>query len=365
MNSDKNKSWLLLGPSLKAVSGVSTHLKMIIDNKNLIDSDFHHFQVGGEGINESATQKVIRYIKSPFDLFVKILKLNPEIVHINTSINRKAFSRDFIYFWISRILRVKIIYQIHGGELPKIFIRGNIILDYLFRKTLISADIVLVLSKEEFHAYSEFDSKINVAHVPNAIDNSKFAQVSKIYNKIQPLRLVYIGRLIRSKGLFEVIEALKIYKRRGGNFIFNIAGIGPDEKEILLNVKDAGLSKEVKFLGAIFSERKNDLWLSSDIFLFPTWHKEGLPYSILESLASGCVPVTCSIGAIPDVIEDGEQGIFAPCKNPEALAIILERLDNDRHLLEKLGREGINLVNNRYNVKSLMGEFNSIKNQLK
>lgn len=361
----KKMSWLLLGPSLNAVSGVSTHLKMLIYNNNLIDCEFHHFQVGGEGINESTTQKLIRYIKSPFDLFVRILKLRPEIIHINTSIDRKAFWRDFINFWISKTLSRKIIYQIHGGELPKNFICGNLILKYLFRKTLISADIVIVLSKEELRAYREFESKMNVTHVPNAIDNSKFDQVSKIYNKTEPLRLVYIGRLVKSKGLLEVIEALKIFKNKGGDFIFNIAGIGPDHKEILLNVKNGGLSNEVKFLGAIFSEEKNDLWLSSDIFLFPTWHKEGLPYSILESLASGCVPVTCSIGAIPDVIEDGEQGIFVPSKNPEVLAIILERLDNNRHLLEKMGRKGINLVNNRYNVKSLMGDFNSIKNQLK
>jgi len=49
---------------------------------------------------------------------------------------------------------------------------------------------------------------------------------------------------------------------------------------------------------------------ASDIFVFPTFHREGLPYALLEAMAAGAVPITTRVGAIPDVMQDGGDGLL-------------------------------------------------------
>jgi glycosyltransferase involved in cell wall biosynthesis len=150
------------------------------------------------------------------------------------------------------------------------------------------------------------------------------------------LRLVYVGRLVASKGLFGIVEALTLLKAQGRGYTFKIAGGGPDEVRMREAAGRAGLEDRITFLGSVFGEAKNRLWLGSDVFSVPRWHKEGLPYSILEAMAAWRVPVTCSVTAIADVMQDGVHGVFVPSKDPEALAHAVARLDEGRRALSRM-----------------------------
>src|SRR5258706_5388074 len=198
--------------------------------------------------------------------------------------------------------------------MPQDFFRGGVFLTWLLRRFLISCDVIVVLSSAEVSAYRAFDARLKVHSVPNAIDPAGLADQTRSFNTSRPLKLVYVGRLVRAKGLFEVIEALMELKRAGREFELSIAGGGPDQSELMAALERADLKDRVRFLGSVFAGEKYRLWLDSDLFVFPTFHPEGLPYSLLEAMAAGCVPLTTPWPAFPDVVGNAEPGLFFRAK---------------------------------------------------
>lgn len=356
---------ILLGPSLKAVSGVSTHLIQLFNSSLANEFYLLHFQVGSEGQKESIISKSKRFLFSPIQFLWQLIQKKPHIVHLNTSLVPKSFWRDIAYLFVARIMGKKVVYQVHGGELPQVFFENNWLLTNLLKLVLSSTDVVVLLGQEELRAYRNFEPSLHLELIPNAIEISADPERKKIpTSRDQLLRLVYVGRLAENKGIFEIVEALRILFKQGKNVRLVIAGSGPEEDRLRACVKDFGLSDYVSFVGAVFGEEKKRIWEEADLFVFPTYHREGLPYSLLESMAARTPPVISPVGAIPDVMEDGVHGAFVPSQNPESLAATIERLDNDRALICRMGEAGRQRVEDYYTVARLEGDFRRIYHDL-
>ena len=351
---------VLFGPSLEAVSGVSTHVRILFASELARDYELLHFQVGSEGRRETALQKLMRFTVSPFQLALLLLRTGAEVVHLNVSLEPKAYWRDLVYSIVARLLGRRVVNQVHGGAMPQDFFRGNALLTWVLRRFLVSSDAVVVLSSAELAAYRAFDRRIRVHLVPNAIDPSGLAGRTRSYNTDRPLKLVYVGRLVRTKGLFEVIEAMTELKRAGREFGLCIAGEGQDQGALMAASQSAGLGDRIQFLGSVFAAEKWRLWLDSDVFVFPSYHKEGLPYSLLEAMAAGCVPVTTPVAAIPDVVRDGEHGLFVPANDAQALAMAVASLDDDRAGLVRMAEATRRRALEHYTVARLADDFRKL-----
>jgi len=149
-------------------------------------------------------------------------------------------------------------------------------------------------------------------------------------------------------------------KRAGREFELSIAGRGPDQAELMAALERADLKERVRVLGSVFAAEKCRLWLDSDLFVFPTFHPEGLPYSLLEAMAAGCVPITTPVAAIPDVMRNGEHGLFVPAKNADALAIAVAALDDDRERLIRMAEAARRRVREQYTVARLADDFRKL-----
>jgi glycosyltransferase involved in cell wall biosynthesis len=319
-----------------------------------------HFQVGSEGRSETRIQRLTRFFVSPFQLAAFLVLHKPRIVHINTSMDKKAFWRDLAYLAVARALGKRVANQFHSGSAPQTLF-SNQLLSYLLKRFLLGSHVVTVLSSEAQRSHKAFDARIPVELVPNAIDTTGLLEIEREPSvEGAPLKLVYVGRIIRSKGLFDSLEALRLLKDEGLKFSLQVAGSGPDEAEARALIERLGLAAEVTMLGPVFGEAKNRLWLGSDVQVFPTYHNEGLPYSILESLAGGCVPVTCSVAAIPDVMQDGVHGVFVPARDPVAVAAAIRRLADDRNELERMSQAGRRRIAEQYTVDRLAARFGEI-----
>jgi glycosyltransferase involved in cell wall biosynthesis len=351
---------VLFGPSLDALSGVSTHVRMLFASDLAHDYDLLHFQVGSEGRRENALQKLMRLTLSPFQLALFLLRTGTQVVHINASLEPKSYWRDLVYLIVAKLLGRRVVSQIHGGAMPQDLFRGNVVLTWVLRRFLVASDVVTVLSRAELTAYQAFGARIRVHLVPNAVDTAGLADQMRAYNTNRPLKLVYVGRLVRTKGLFEVIKALIELKRAGREFELSIAGGGPDQCELMAASESAGLNDRVHFLGSVVGEKKHRLWLDSDLFVFPTYHREGLPYSLLEAMAAGCVPIATPVGAIPDVMQDWEHGLFVPVKDACALANAVATLDDERASLIRMAEAARRRVAEQYTVVRLADDFRKL-----
>ena len=356
---------MLLGPSPIAVSGVSTHLNQLFQSSLADEFKLLHFQVGSEGRNESMFSKLMRFLFSPIHFFWYLVQKKPQIVHLNTSLEPKSYWRDIVYLIIARIAVKKVVYQVHGGALPQDLFKSNKLLTKFLRLSLHTADAIVLLSQEELAAYRDFAPGLQLEVIPNAIElcaDPQWKKTPPTQNK--SLKLVYVGRLAISKGIFEIIEALGIVRNRGKNIQLVLAGTGPEEGRLRARVNDLDLKDNVRFAGAVFGVDKDQIWENADLFVFPTYHWEGLPYALLESMAARTPPVVSPVGAIPDVMEDGIHGVFVPSRNPEALAEAIERLDNDRALICRMGEACRQRVENYYTVARLTDDFRKLYNNL-
>jgi glycosyltransferase involved in cell wall biosynthesis len=351
---------LLLGPNRSAVSGVSTHLDLLFSAGLGQQFKLKQFQVGSEGHRESRLERLFRLLASPIALAATLIAERAEMVHINTSLNRRAYWRDLVYMVVTRLSGARVIYQVHGGDLPRKFARHNRVLSALLRSSLSLADVIVVLAQSELEAYREFIPDADIRVIPNAIDCAPYAKLQREHRDAQAaLRLIYIGRLSRQKGLCEALNGLHLARSEGVSANLVIAGSGPDEATLRQLVERLELTSAVRFAGPVFGEAKRALLAESDVLLFPTY-AEGLPYALLESMAAGVPAITTRVGAIPDVVVDGVHGIFVAPRTIPAIAQGIKKLAGDRTLLAKMSAACRTRIATRYSVQRFAGEFSRL-----
>jgi glycosyltransferase involved in cell wall biosynthesis len=351
---------VVLGPSLTAVSGVSTHVNMLLGSSLSESFELLHFRVGSEGRKERVFGKVGRFLLSPLQFAAFLVRSRIDIVHLNTSLDMKAYWRDLNYLVVAKLLRRRVVNQVHGGPNPADFFPRSALLTWVLRQFLVRSDAVTVLSRQELHAYQVFDRRIKIHLVPNAIDPTGLIDEPRSDNRDQPLRLVYVGRILETKGIFEILAALRLLREQGRRFIFQVAGSGRDEDRLGAVVQESGLTDCARLLGPVFGAPKNRLWLESDAFLFPTRHTEGLPYTLLEAMAAGCVPVVSPVAAIPDVVQSEVNGFLVAASDPSQLAAVVARLDDDRALVARVAKAGRLRVRESYTTARLAADFAAI-----
>lgn len=357
------KKICLLGPSLAAVSGVTTHLNQLFGSVLARECQLLHFQVGSEGRTESAGQKLSRFLTSPYALFGLLRRERRLIVHINSSLEPKSYWRDLAYLCVAKLLRKPVVYQVHGGALPENFFRGNTLLTALLRWSLRLPDVVVLLAQVELEAYRRFLPGQRLEVVPNAIEAGALLTRDLSAPRQGPLRLAYLGRLAENKGIFEAVDALALLRMDGRNLSLDVAGGGPDEVRLRERVAALGVEDRVHFHGPLFGDAKDRLWREADIFVFPTY-REGLPYALLEAMAAGAVPITSRVGAIPDVMQEGVHGLFVEPRDAAGLAATIARLDDERALQFEMAKAGRQRVLEHYTVARLAADFARIYRSL-
>jgi glycosyltransferase involved in cell wall biosynthesis len=352
---------MLLGPSRASVSGVATHLNQLFASKLAQQYSLSHFQTGSEGRAEGAAGKLLRLVTSPVLILVRIIRDRPDIVHLNSSLEPKAYWRDLVYVLIARLTRCRVVYQVHGGALPAAFLGGNPLLQAFLRWSLNLPDAIVLLASVEESAYREFGAGRSIRVIPNAVDLKEYAAGRDAARDDRTLLLGSIGRLADDKGVLESIQALNLLRQNGqDNLRLRIAGSGPFEETLRDTVQELGLGAVVDFLGPVFGGEKTRFWLETDLFVFPTSHREGLPYTVLEALASGTPVVATRVGGIVDVIEDGIQGILLDDNAPATVAGAIRTLLAEPGRLDRMSAAARERARLQYGVERLAGQFDQL-----
>jgi glycosyltransferase involved in cell wall biosynthesis len=355
---------LLLGPARSAVSGVATHLNQLFESELPQRFRLVQFQVGSEGRTPGPLSTALRLATSPFAFAASLRRVRPRIVHINTSLEPKSYWRDVVYLAVAKLARCKVVYQVHGGALPGDFFAGNRGLTALLRRVLCWPDVVVLLARSEMAAYADFAPRARLVRIANAVAPEAATVRPEGGAEHRPLRIAYVGRLAADKGVLETVEAVRILRDRGIDIQLTIAGSGSLESEIIEAIAANRLADRTALVGAVFGAAKQQLWQQADVLAFPTYHREGLPYALLEAMASGAVPVVSPIGAIPDVVQDEVNGLLVPARDAPALANALERLARDRPLLRRLALAAHLRVVNHYSLARMAEEFGALYAQL-
>lgn len=180
----------------------------------------------------------------------------------------------------------------------------------------------------------------------NGIDVKKF-MVQKQANNPN-LHIVYVGQLIKEKGVYQLIDACKSLNV---DYQLSIAGKGPDE--IQLQSYAAEKKVNVNWLGYITDVPK--LFSTADIAVFPSVWEEAFGLVIAEAMAVGTAVVASNTGGIPEVV--GKAGLLFDPNDVNALSKCINKLAVDNSLRKKLEATSRTRVTEYFSLDYMVAEY--------
>jgi glycosyltransferase involved in cell wall biosynthesis len=200
-----------------------------------------------------------------------------------------------------------------------------IVMNYTMKKSLINLGI-----------------KANkIAVIPGTTLDGSLFKIPELKTGNEIRTMIFIGRLSIEKGLFDLIESMKILREeyQVKTVKLKIIGDGPLRRDLEHKASKLGLDDVIEFTGYVshdkISKHLTDAWL----LVLPSL-TEGLPKVVLEAMAAGRPVVATRVGGIPEVVEDGVNGFLVMPKNPKALAKSACAILTNEQIAIKMGRKG-------------------------
>ena len=210
------------------------------------------------------------------------------------------------------------------------------------------------------------NEKINVVH--HGIDYEKYsaANTKDIRTEFglspQDLIIGFVGRLGVQKGVKYMLEGFRSIAEKFGNLHLIIVGTGEQESLIKEFAEKFNLENKIHLLG--FRKDIPDVMRTFSIFLLPSlW--EGFGIVLIEAMAAGKPIVATNTSSIPEIVEDGRNGILVQPENAEAISVALEKLISDPELRIKFGKEGEKVVRENFTTERMINDYEKIFYELK
>ncbi len=258
----------------------------------------------------------------------QIIKLRPTVIHPQSR-------DDFITATLAgRLFRKRVIWSDHA-DLKYVFknigvFYKNPIGKFIF---LISKHVsgIVVVSKREL-------SLINESTFPRSLNNTVLIYNGITDKKISPKRnfdktitvFALTSRLVKTKGIGEIIEASKMLDKNGYEHRIILLGEGPDETKFR---KQAG--KSIVFMG--FPEDALSYVAGADIFVHPSYN-EAFSLSLVEAAMLGKPTIATDVGGNPEIIKNGSTGILIAPKDIDSLYSALEGAIKNPKMFAEYGK---------------------------
>jgi glycosyltransferase involved in cell wall biosynthesis len=283
--------------------------------------------------------KIGRYFKVLLQIIISLIKYNPKIVYLAINAKGIGFYKDFPIALLAKFFGKKLVLHYHNKGVCK---NQHKYFDNLFYHFLFTNTKVILLSKRLYKDVSKYVKKEDVYYCPNGIPVINFKKEISI-NKNSVPQLLFLSNLIESKGVYVLLEALKILKNKGLQFNCNLVGGEGDISIAQLNqkIKNLELKNYVTYLGKKYDEDKYDVFQSSHYFVFPTYyHNECFPIVLLEAIMFGLPIISTGEGGIADIVKNGETGFIVDKQNPNLLAKKLKWFINNPEEASFMGEKG-------------------------
>jgi len=259
----------------------------------------------------------VAYLSILFNFIKNIKKSNHISLH-GTAKDYLLIAPIVVIF--SKILNKKITLRKFAGSFYEIYIKSNMINKYLYTYCLKNANYVFFETKYLVEKFSHLNA--NTFWWPNS--RRKPMNTSKTcveYSK----KFVFISQIKKTKGIFELIEAAKAFDT---SYTFDIYGPVNDEefeKSIINN-------PTISYKGVLSPSLVSNTLLNYDVLILPTYHDgEGYPGIILESFSVGIPVISTEFGSIPEIVNNGMNGVLIPIKNVNALVNAIKLFDNNNY----------------------------------
>ena len=353
------------------VGGIEVLCKNIIKNANWDNricvlfkegSIYEELKVDGYNIFslKDCNNKVFKIAKRLSNYCVK------EKIDIVT-VHHGGLTINIIYILIHRLLKskkenIKFVRYLHGSFDKYSFGNSknkfkNYLIKYFMQKAFDISDMLIFISQAVKISFEKKFKLGNNEIVYNGIDSKFFCDI-KHKNKTESLRLIYVGRLYKTKGISILISACKILKDQKVEFKLIIVGEGEEKENLEKQVIQYELEEIVSFVG-----KQNNVidWLdNADIFIYPSIWEEGFGISVVEAMSRGCIPITFNRGGLPEIIDNGKNGFLVDKIDEKELAQKIKEVDQLNNEKQNEVREKAVEKARKYTIQKTINSLESI-----
>lgn len=254
----------------------------------------------------------------------------------------------FLMSCLSKMLGKRTIFICHGGIFFEVEGLLNVIdratLLFQLRTGIIGYTVVPSRWLAKFIDQHKIKSKVLV--IPNAVDLKEIDSypIARLATKSN---ILFLGRLAKIKGITTLMDAFSLLTN--ANYGYNLYIIGPKGDLSQNEIDKMKNIPCVYLLGRVSHERKFALIKAVDMVVVPSlW--ENFPIVVLEAMSCGKPVIATKVGGIPEVIEDGYNGILVPKQDGGALAKAISLLMQNPFEAKKLGEAAYRTVKERFTI---------------
>lgn len=337
---------LMLSPSAAVPGPIPKHTPLLVDGLRELGCTVVSDRWGRAAEGETPGAKAARLLRD----VVRVRRLLAadiyDVIVLKTSHEWVSLLRDLPLLMATRGATAATVIQFHGGHSDRLAAPGNLAFKGVSRLVFGLVDGVLLLSSEESRKAAGFYPAGRFRTVSNPFQPAAPPMVEPAAEEERPVStLLFAGRLIKEKGIFDVLEALALL-RRDRECRLIVAGSGPAATEVADRVAELGLADHVELAGQLKSSEMSLAYRSADLFVLPTYWGEGFPTVISEAMDAGLPIVATRTRGIADHLRDGVNVAFVAPRSPARLASTLRTVLADSELRLRMAAA------NREHVKS-------------
>jgi glycosyltransferase involved in cell wall biosynthesis len=287
--------------------------------------------------------------KTYFSVVQVIKKAKPDIVHLASS-SSLSLLKDILIVKAANRLKTPIVLHWHFGRIPELSKKRNWEWKLLL-KVAQKSTLSVTLDNKSYSTLLEAGLS-NVVNIPNPLAHDVELRVTELFgrpDKRQRNTLIFVGHIIKNKGVFELVEACLQVSR-----VSELILIGPCEEEVkngLLKIaRQRNKGNWLKFTGELNINQVLDYMAHSPALVLPS-HTEGFPMVVIEAMAMGCAIIATDVGAIPEILAIGTNapcGICIPPHNIERLREAISQVFEGQNVWPTYGKRGMDRVLKTY-----------------
>jgi glycosyltransferase involved in cell wall biosynthesis len=198
--------------------------------------------------------------------------------------------------------------------------------------------------------------KARVELIPNGVDTARFAPGGRRRAAVDPLRVLYVGRLSAEKNVATAVRAMASVRASASAapaVTLRVVGAGPLERALREQAGESGAPDRLTFGGVVDQGDLPAEYAAADAFVLPSL-TEGHPKALIEAMSCGLPCVVSNRGGNLTLVEHEVTGLLFDPERPDQLAACLERLRDDPALAARLGAAARGQAVARYDLGALV-----------
>jgi glycosyltransferase involved in cell wall biosynthesis len=297
--------------------------------------DAEYFPVGRSREDLGPITEAGRLVGMVLRFVSRLIRARPNVVLLNPSLATRPLIRELTFLILAKCAGRRCIVFFHGWA-PELASKIEHRHRRALRRVLNLADALVVLAeqfKRSLHGWG-VTRPVYVESTATELPEDPDALFAMRRDRASgPLQLLFLARLIKSKGLNEAIETVRILRQRGLDVELTVAGDGPELEPAKKRVCELGI-EPIRFLGYVRGSEKHDALAKADLFFLPTRHDEGMSIAVLEAMAYGLPVVSRAVGGVVDFFRCPQMGAITDSTDPAEFATLIEGFIERRRRLE-------------------------------